>query len=1838
MSKNRRSERLAEKREKEAISISSEREQDNISSRGLQLEQSNDIDDKNSTCKYSHADSKKKMSRQGSIQEKKSIKSKTSSARSEKVKKELMIQTEIKKKELEQKLLKKEQEILDLQLAFKLSQIEYESSDVSVEDESPSCGSGSVINNGSNVQKWVNEFTWNGNNDTKNCTPCCSQVCEPFSTLSNAEIYPTPKNANNCQNDVRKNFNSREMSSQSIDNNDIKKILTRQSVPKDLPNFNGDPTEWPNFIHQFENSTALCGYSKEENQSRLQKCLKGPAKKITQALLILPQNVDKVIELLKNRFGRSEHIITLLLDRLRKFPIIKEDKLDILIAFSDEVKNFVYTVQSLEENEHLCNPLLLQELLNKLPTSYKLNWVEYITEKTVKNKLIEFCSWLGSKANAACQLQIPQISEFKANKKNYRNKDITLATKYVSKKCICCKDQFHGLFSCHVFKSFSVDERWSFATKNRICFSCLTPFHGLKNCRRKKICTVDGCKRVHHELLHKNEENRETNSTSQVTDIETNCHISSNRRVLLKILPVSISNGKKEIDTYALLDDASTITLIDKDLADDLDLDGPQKSLCIQWTNNQTEEQDDSRIVTFKISSKTCNSNSNFYLRHVRTIKNLSLPKQTVDIDQISLKYPYIDNKIQSMIDVRPKILIGQDNWPLLVSKKIISGPWHGPALTKTLLGWVVHGNLHHSNDNMNTFVCFVDLKEKDELDILHDLIKEQWKMESFPTSRQSLSREDIRAQEIMDSTMRRIGDTFETGLLWKKSNHHLPESKKNAMRRLVCTEKRMHKDEEFGRMYCEKFEDMIKKNYISKISNDEDNLNDGKIWYLPHFGVMNPNKPNKLRIVFDASLKSNGNSLNDFLLTGPDLYNSLQTILLNFRIKRYAFSADIKEMFLRVNVRKEDRSAQRILYRGMRKDDDPDVYEINVVFFGSSCGPCLAQEAKNRNAKEFQEEYPEAVKAIINDHYMDDYLGGADNVQEAKQLIRDVIYVHSKGGFTICNWISNNPILFQDIDDSLLAKFDENLNSSEERILGIWWNPKKDIFQFKTKFHKIDKNLLEGNRRPTKREVLKIVMSVFDPLGFLANFLIQGKIILQKTWRSQIGWDDEIPDSLIIKWEKFIQDLRKVDDFKLPRQYCEMNRSDSEIQLHIFCDASENAYASVAYLRWSGKDGIKVCFLNARTRVSPIKPLSIPRLELQAALIGSRLGSSLKSVLNLKIDDTIYWTDSKTVLYWIRSEARRFKMFVAQRLGEIQELTNTCDWRYVGTKENVADEATKQYSKMDFSPDCRWLKGPEFLYMTAEFWPVEEKFRTNNNGQEVDLEENNVLVHVNMNDKGNVVTTDPNKFSKWQKLLRSTAWIYRFIQNCKTRAKTSGELEVSELNQAEKNLLSRCQEETFSEEMKSLRIHGIVKNTSRLYTLDCFLDEEGLIRLGGRLDNSKLLDEYVKRPIILDPKHKITKLLIFYYHEKFNHHGQDTVFNSMRQKFWILRMRQAIRSCWTNCQKCKNRKSLPKPPIMGQLPTCRIERTVRPFIKTGVDYFGPLLVSVKRSREKRYGVIFTCMVTRAIHLEIAHDLSTDGFIHVFRQFGSRRGFPQEMYSDNGGNFKGSDRELQKSLESFDQNKIKEFCTLKNVKWFFNPPLAPFMGGSWESLIKSIKKNVSEVLTTRYPQEYVLRTVFAEVENILNSRPLTHVPNDPDDMEALTPNHFLIGTCYSALPCAETDERDLCLLNKWKAAQKLTDLFWQRWAKEYLPSLAKRDKWHQQRRNVKIGDIVLFYDSNSPRNIWLKGRITNVHPGKDGKIRVVDVVTASGTTFKRAVSTLCILDVFKEKSPENNQI
>ncbi|XP_063367679.1 uncharacterized protein LOC134656091 [Cydia amplana] len=530
------------------------------------------------------------------------------------------------------------------------------------------------------------------------------------------------------------------------------------------------------------------------------------------------------------------------------------------------------------------------------------------------------------------------------------------------------------------------------------------------------------------------------------------------------------------------------------------------------------------------------------------------------------------------------------------------------------------------------------------------------------------------------------------------------------------------------------------------------------------------------------------------------------------------------------------------------------------------------------------------------------------------------------------------------------------------------------------------------------------------------------------------------------------------------------------------------------------------------------------------------------------------------------------------------------------------------------------WLKGPSFLGSDESSWP-----RNIVGTAAVEPERSEIINIINDLPATYLPVFNPERFSSWLRLLRSTYHVLVFVHKCRKQTYDDSEL----MRRAELLLVRQVQEECFGAELAAIRKGMSLERNSRILTWSPYLDDCGVLRCGGRINAAQGVGADTKYPIILDGRHQVTRLLVKHYHIRAAHDYQETVVNNLKEKYAITKIRPTVKHVATRCMFCKIRKAQPHVPVMGELPPGRMAHHQRPFTHCGLDLFGPMEVVVGRGRQKRYGVIFTCLTVRAIHLEIVHSLTTDSLIIALRRMASRRGWPDCFYSDNGTNLRGADTELKRSVRELDNKAVNDFALTNGSSWKFIPPASPHWGGAWERLIRSVKKSLSVVLKERAPKDEVLSTLMAEVENIVNSRPLTHVSVEPGSDGALTPNHFLLHSPPNTPALGAFDDSDLFLRKQWRTSQRLADMYWQRWVKEYLPELLPRRKWNTEQTPLKVGDLVLVVDPGAPRNVWPKAVIQQVFPGRDGRVRLVEIKTKSGV-FKRPAARVARIPLVNE--------
>ncbi|XP_055622254.1 uncharacterized protein LOC129765843 [Toxorhynchites rutilus septentrionalis] len=1247
-------------------------------------------------------------------------------------------------------------------------------------------------------------------------------------------------------------------------------LSARQFLSKKLPVFSGKLEDWPMFICSYETSSEACGFSNVENLARLQECLKGQALEAVRSRLLLPDAVPQIIETLRMLYGRPEHLLNMLLVKVRKALPPRADRLITFINFGMIVQQLADHLEATKLTSHLLNPMLIQEITEKLPASTQLEWVRYrrrdrvVTIRTLANFLSEIVKD-ASEVTSYCEA--PVVVDH-ANRKSrgkdkehegflhahcgQENANKTQAPR-VRKPCMICDRTDHRVRNCVAFRNLSVPHRLEAVRKWKLCSMCLNE-HGNARCKLNFRCNVGTCREPHHPLLH-----------AAGPESGSNCNFHSFQRkqsVIFRMIPVTLHWGNHTVNTVAFLDEGSSYTLVEKSVASALRTNGVTQPLRVTWTAGMSRLERNSQKVELYISAR--GSSRRFHIKAAHTVDNLRLPQSTLALTEVVKQYPHLQDL--SVVDFQhtvPQILIGLKDVHLCAPLESRIGKAEEPIAVRSKLGWTIFGPVSGGVESsiVGHHACSSVSNED-----LHDLLKSHYTLEESGISVALLpeSEEDRRAKDILTQTTVRVGDRFETGLLWRYDSPCFPDSYPMAVKRLKSLERRLLKDNElYDKVRC-MVSEYLTKGYAHKASELElADTNQSKVWYLPLNVVINPKKPGKVRLVWDAAAAVAGVSLNSKLLKGPDMLTALPAVICKFREKKVGFGADIKEMYHQLKIRKEDKQAQRFLFRE-NPASAPEVFIMDVATFGATSSPCSAQFVKNMNAKEFAGRFPEAARAILENHYVDDYFDSTETVEEAVKLAKEVTFVHSKGGFELRNWVSSSEVFLREMGETKenqCVHFNQDKETGQERVLGIVWNSVSDEFTFSARLREDLLPYLIGERRPTKRGVMSCIMSLFDPIGFLASFTIYGKMLIQDLWRSGCAWDQQINDECSEKWNRWVGRLPEIERVRIPRYHFTggLSVDYSTLQLHVLVDASENAYGAVAYFRVMTASGPICSLVMARSKVAPLKQLSIPRLELQAAVLGSRLLNSIIDNHSVEVKQRFIWTDSRTVLSWIHSDQRRYKQFVAFRIGEILSLTKLDEWRWVSTRNNIADDLTKWDRGHNLNSNGPWFRGPHFLFHQEDSWP-EQKRVTPNVPEEIRA---HILFHdISLSEP----VIDPLRFSRWKVLVRTIACVYRFVSNCKRKkegwaiegvpttdalkrkvkakiASTVVPLQRDEYQKSEAYLWRFAQAEAYGDEVKTLQKNLKVGNekqrqlekSSSLYSLSPFLDAQNVLRMEGR-------------------------------------------------------------------------------------------------------------------------------------------------------------------------------------------------------------------------------------------------------------------------------------------------------------------------------------------------------------------------------------------------------------------
>ena len=1600
----------------------------------------------------------------------------------------------------------------------------------------------------------------------------------------------------------------------------------RTKLPQiELETFSGDIEDWVRFRDTFTemiiNRPALPNIYK---MNYLRRSVKGEAADIIAEVPASGDNFTNAWKTLLAHYDNKRILIRKLVMKIHNMEEMANNTSAELMRVHNTMRNMLQALRALgspvDSWDHLTVNILYSKLTLKLQTKWE-DMHAQAADPTIHPTFADLSKYLDAEKNTLYLIEsqhekktknpTSSNSKFSSAKKRSTN---LIQNKEKKNDCPICNND-HFITRCDTFLSIKPTERKQLAVEKHLCYNCLGNHH-IKECKSTRTCMK--CSKKHHTLLHFETEHKsastDTSNGPKVSNAFISCSDNKQIRVesLLATARVKVLSNSFQFIVRALIDQCAQSSFVTEELCQRLQLKKRRTHLPISGIGQSKLNCENEVMISIKPhfeSDFICKFSAYVLPKITSYTPTYADLKKCKHLKDIMLADP--DFYKPGVID----LLLGTQIHAQIIQEGLRKGMSTMPIAMNSSLGWILSGAV--SNVEGTKHLRSIHLQSNDSLE---KQLKMFWEIEEIPKASILTEEEQLCEDHYVHNTSRLPNGAYQVRLPRRAT---MPDQWANshqiAKSCLFSLERKLNKKTEFRTEYNDALSKMIEANYMSKITIPNEKITDH--YFLPHHAVIKESSnTTRLRPVFNASARnSEGNSLNDHLMIGANLLPDIVLTVNRWRCYKFAFVADVSKMYLRIALHPDDWKLQTILWRS-DPHDEISTYVLPTVTFGCSSSSFLASRTLRQLANDEGINYSQAVNVLREEMYMDDVLSGDHDMTSALIKQEQLNTMMSKGNFQLAKWMSNDERLLEKIDTELIATEATLKVGMGFSVLGLVWNPILDVFQFNAVLPTLEAPL-------TRRKVLSSVAGMFDPCGWISPIIVQLKIFLQSLWIVTSDWDTPLPSTEENKWLNFREDLQNIKTIEIPRFIGYSLYA--KVELHGFSDASRLAYAAALYIRIIQGENVIIQLLSSKTKVAPIKTQSIPRLELCAAHLLVKLVSSFVQHSPFNQADIHLWTDSRNVLHWLHGIPAKWPTFVANRCGEIATLLPHANWHHVRTHENPADISSRGCNATELKDSILWWQGPSFLKNIEINWTA-----YNLNKTFVDEDDAAVIIQSEETIEEEFII---RKYSSLNRLLRITVLILRFLQKLSVKHKHK----MSELfNRFEHNndfisslecdialqMLCRMEQQRFYPvELKKLANGEEIPKKSKILNL-CPIIDHGLIRVGGRLRHS-LLDYNEKHPIILHCDSNLTKLLIAHYHFFTLHGGKQLVIFHLRQKFWIPRVKLAVKTFISHCVKCIRYKAEILKQKMADLPTSRLQIS-RPFSKSGIDYAGPFLTRVAKHRGsktiKSYVAVFICMVTKATHLELVSSYDTASFLAAFKRFTARRGYCQELYSDQGTTFIGADAELRRMFKSGSKflNDINQSLSIHTgTTWKFNPPGAPHFGGLWEACVKSVKFHLKRVVGDALLTYEEFSTLLTQIEAILNSRPLLPLTDDPNDVSVLTPAHFLIGEPTLLLTEPVLLDEKISLLDRWKSISHMTQSFWKVWSREYLQNLQKRGKWQRAQTNVKPGDIVLLKNENMAPTNWPLARVIKTHPGSDGLIRVVTLCTGK-STYQRPIHKL----------------
>lgn len=1624
-----------------------------------------------------------------------------------------------------------------------------------------------------------------------------------------------------------------------------------------LPTFNGERREWPEFRAVWLSYAYSEVDSEEERAWNLKQSLKGDALSHVKAILVnQPLAHERMWKRLEGLYSDASVAVRTAFIELERLKLVAEGDIKGLVEFVNTVEMCYSQLGEVKQLSSV-TPAQVDMIKAKLPPIIKREWMRVFNSLSTTQKIHPFTSlmkFLEEERNMCIrEMTEEQPKPPKQFKERFEKPVQTAVRSHAStmeqaapkssndkspSPCLIHKHPKtkHVTMDCNEFKKLSKSDRVGLLMRNRVCFKC-SGAHRREDCPTNSKCTT--CQgNDHHALICKKE------TQSQLSDIES----TPSPQTSVKTTVEKATSHTKQDSSYSVFP-IQVVAVAGTSTKAIVFADGGSNATYV--ATNFAKKLKAKKVGTTllritRVGNTVAEHRTNIYRLKLITTKGEVVPVMAYGMEEITSPVSSLNMKVlkslfpcrgdladlvreEGQVDIllgndyygyHPKVEVDKAGTHLSLMEGAFGRCLQGshPTLQQRPITSNLIGSSCFENEETNspvpvlTCITRADINAVNKFIQCEEMVSEvqprcgSCKCGKCPIRGHTYSFREQQELEIIQNNLQydKERQAWITTYPWISDPKLLPDNYKAVLATLRNTEKTLLKrGEAWTKIYSDQIADMEERGAARRLSSDELQSWRGPKFYISHLAVENAKSASTpVRIVFNSSQKFGGQSLNDSLAKGPDSYmTSLLGIILRWREGSSVLIGDIKKMFNSIYIAEAEQHCHRFLWRGMESDREPDTYVITRVNMGDRPAPSISTEAILKTASMMKDEYPRVDKLFRESMYVDDIVESVDSDGEAKLLANDATTVLEMGGFRIKSWAFN----------------DTNTTETESRqVLGIRWNPKTDKIQFQPLLNFSEKNRgkhVDAGILPeqvpqaipsalSKRVVLRQVMRLYDPLGLLSPFIVTGKLYLRETWDLGIAWDEPLPDIMTKKWNEFFCQMAELSSLEFDRCLTP-EKAQGKPSLIILSDASDKAYGFAAYIRWKLLDGTYFCrLILAKSRIAPIRKLSTPQLELNGAVLGKRGRELIEKELRFDFEKVLHLTDSETVLCMLSKTSTRFKLYEGVRIGEIQAASNINEWRWVNGAYNTADWVTRGRRPSDIGPDTKWWNGPDFIHLDEELWDTKTVDEVGQKGP-LPGEKNPVSTHHTMMVEVPRLGIDYDKYGSSKKLIWVIARLLAIAEGKSFKAGRTSNITVKHI-QASKQILIKDVQSTMRTELEKA-------SQGRYARLKPIRDAEGIWVIGERMMECNPLTKTQEDPSpkLLPSNHRLARLFMEHAHTAGGHRGRDATLARFRHEYWVPQGTSLAKSVKNNCRMCRIRDPKLLTQQMGHYPLSRLEQNAGPFSSTALDLFGPYQIRgevQKRTTGKAWGVIFTDLLSRAVHIEPVFGYDTSSFLMALRRFTNVRGWPKTIYSDPGSQLTYAEKELRRIWLNIEREAIYKSSTDKGLTWVFGPADAPWYQGTAEALIKSTKRCLKFCMNGQRLSASEFLTVCTEAANIMNERPLGQMPSEDSTINLLTPNCLLLGRSL-ANSMGHTASSVDSVNTRAELVSQVCDRFWKHWMELFAPTMVAQAKWRKTKRNAEVGDIVLVSDSNALRSEYHLAEVVKTYPDKRGLVRRADV-------------------------------